>query len=34
MNVIEVLQFAAAIQLAAGAVTMINVILSRLRDRS
>ena len=34
MTLIEVLQFAAAVQLAAGVVTVINVVLSRLRDRS
>ena len=34
MSLVEVLQLAAAVQLAAGAVTMINVILSRLRARS
>ena len=34
MTLVEVLQFAAAVQLAAGVVTMVNVVLSRLRDRS
>jgi hypothetical protein len=34
MSLAEVLQFAFAVQLAAGVVTMVNVILSRLGDRS
>ena len=34
MTLVEVLQFAAAVQLAAGAVTMVNVMLARLGDRS
>ena len=34
MTLAEVLQFAVAVQLAAGVVTMVNVVLSRLRDRS
>ena len=34
MSVVEVLQFAVAVQLAAGVVTMVNVVLSRLRGRS
>ena len=34
MTLFEVLQFAAAVPLAAGVVTMVNVVLSRLRDRS
>ena len=34
MSLVEVLQFAAAVQLAAGVVTMVNVVLSRLWDRS
>ncbi len=34
MTLVEVLQFAVAVQLAAGAVTMVNVVLSRLRGRS
>ena len=33
MTLVEVLQLAVAVQLAAGVVTMVNVILSRLRDR-
>ena len=33
MTLTEVLQFAVAVQLAAGVVTMVNVVLSRLRDR-
>ena len=34
MTLVEVLQFAVAVQLTAGVVTMINVVLSRLRGRS
>ena len=34
MSVVEVLQFVVAVQLAAGVVTMVNVVLSRLRGRS
>ena len=34
MSLVEVLQFAVAVQLAAGTVTMVNVVLSRLRGRS
>ena len=34
MSLVEILQFAAAVQLAAGVVTMVNVILWRLGDRS
>ena len=34
MTLVEVLQLAVAVQLAAGVVTMVNVVLSRLRDRS
>ena len=34
MSVVEVLQFAVAVQLAAGVVTMVNVVLSRLRGRT
>ena len=34
MTLVEVLQFAVAVQLAAGAVTLVNVVLSRLRGRS
>jgi hypothetical protein len=34
MSVVEVLQFAVAVQLATGVVTMVNVVLSRLRGRS
>ena len=34
MSVVEVLQLAVAVQLAAGVVTMVNVVLSRLRGRS
>ena len=34
MSLVEILQLAAAVQLAAGVVTMVNVILSRLGDRS
>ena len=33
MTLVEVLQFAVTVQLAAGVVTMVNVVLSRLRDR-
>ena len=33
MTLLEVLQLAVAVQLAAGVVTMVNVVLSRLRDR-
>jgi len=34
MTLVGGLQFAVAVQLAAGVVTMINVVLSRLRGRS
>lgn len=34
MTAVEVLQLAAAVQLAAGVITMVNVVLSRLRGRS
>lgn len=34
MSLIEVFQLAVAVQLAAGVVTMVNVVLSRLRGRS
>lgn len=34
MTAVEVLQFAVAVQLAAGVVTLVNVALSRLRSRS
>jgi hypothetical protein len=34
MSLVEILQFAAAVQLAGGVVTMVNVILWRLGDRS
>ncbi len=34
MSVVKVLQFAVAVQLAAGVVTMVNVVLARLRGRS
>ena len=34
MSVVEVLQFVVGVQLAAGVVTMVNVVLSRLRGRS
>ena len=34
MSLVEVLQIAVGVQLAAGVVTMINVVLSRLRGRS
>ena len=34
MTLVEALQFAVAVQLAAGVVTMINVALSQLRRRS
>ena len=34
MSVVEVLRSAVAVQLAAGIVTMVNVVLSRLRGRS
>ena len=34
MTLVEVLQFAVAVQLSAGVVTMVNVVLSRLQDRS
>ncbi len=34
MTLVEVLQFAVAVQLAAGVVTMINVVLSRVQGRS
>ena len=33
MTVFKLLQFAAAVQLAAGVVTMVNVVLYRLRAR-
>ena len=33
MSLVEILQFAAAVQLVAGVVTMVNVILWRLGDR-
>lgn len=34
MTLVEVFQFAVAVQLAAGVVTMIEVVMSCLRDRS
>ena len=33
MTWVEIVQFAVAVQLAAGVLTMIEVVLSRLRDR-
>ena len=33
MSLVEVLQLVVAVQLAAGVVTMVNVVLSRLRGR-
>jgi hypothetical protein len=33
MTLLEVLHFAVAVQLAAGVVTMVNVVLSRLQDQ-
>ena len=33
MSLVEVLQLAVAVQLAAGVVTMVNVVLSRLQGR-